>query len=122
MIKLKVDGTGLFTRIRKTLENAVDVTGRLAASRLLNAIVLNTPIRTGYARSRWTIDYRKSYTVKYDVSNPSLLFSEFKYTISNDAPYIIYLNRGSSRQAPAFFIEATILSQGFKINNAVTSR
>lgn len=120
MIKLKVDGSGMFKKIGRALESLVDVRGQLAAERLHAAMVLNTPIKTGYARSRWTIRQTDAYTVKYTFSKPGL-FGEFNYTISNDAPYIIYLNAGSSKQAPAFFIESTILSQGFRINSAVIS-
>ena len=52
----------------------------------------STPVDTGYARSRWQGDYDgEGYGVVY-----------------NDADYIIYLNNGSSEQAPAGFVQAAI--------------
>ena len=60
------------------------------ANNLLRRI---TPVDTGFARSRW----------KYS----SNLFLPGG-VLENDAPYIIYLNQGSSKQAPAFFIERAL--------------
>lgn len=121
MIKLKVDGSGMFNKISRALTKLVDVDGQIAVERLKDAIVLNTPIRTGYARSRWTLAPTTEYKMQYTVSYSGVFFREAKFTISNDAPYIARLNQGSSRQAPAFFIESTIMSQGFKINSTVVS-
>ncbi len=65
--------------------------------KLLNTkLIENTPIDTGYAKSRWI--YRKIGSMKYEVKN--------------DAEYLPYLNRGSSKQAPAYFIEKTALAYG----------
>ena len=50
-----------------------------------------TPVRTGYARSRWTARYRRG-----------------RGSITNDTDYLIYLNAGSSMQAPRGFIQAEI--------------
>ena len=50
-----------------------------------------TPVRTGYARSRWTTRWRNG-----------------RGSITNDTPYLIYLNAGSSEQAPSGFIQAEI--------------
>ena len=54
-----------------------------------------TPVDTGYARSRW----KANNTV-------------YGFEIENDADYISDLNEGSSRQAPAFFIEQELSSIG----------
>lgn len=54
-----------------------------------------TPVKTGYARSRWKA--RKNYFVPGG-------------EITNDAEYIVYLNQGSSKQAPAYFIEQVLLT------------
>lgn len=122
MIKLNVDGSGLVNKIKRALESVVDTEGTLAANRLMSALISNTPIKTGYARSRWTLQEVSTYTVKYEAQyKQGAFFREFKISLSNDAPYIIYLNQGSSKQAPAYFIEATILSQGFRINTAVAN-
>lgn len=54
-----------------------------------------TPVDTGYARSRWK-------STKY-VFRPG-------GEITNDADYIVYLNQGSSKQAPAYFIERVLMT------------
>jgi hypothetical protein len=58
-------------------------------------MAINTPVDTGYARSRW----------KSSVNGNSVV-------VSNDAPYIEDLNSGSSKQAPQFFVERTALKYG----------
>jgi HK97 gp10 family phage protein len=62
------------------------------ADSLVKALEDATPVDTGYASSRW----------KAEIIGD-------KAVITNDAPYIDELNRGSSQQAPAFFIEKTVL-------------
>lgn len=62
-----------------------------------DALADATPVDTGYARSRWDTSLGVSQQGTLQVS------------ITNDAPYIEELNRGSSRQAPARFIEETLL-------------
>jgi hypothetical protein len=56
-----------------------------------------TPVKTGFARSRWK-------------SKKYLLLSGGE--IYNDASYIERLNRGSSTQAPSFFIEQSLMAAG----------
>ena len=62
-----------------------------------------TPKDTGFATSRWKI---------------SGLFPE--YRVENDASYIEYLNQGSSKQAPSFFIESIALRFGRPYGAIVT--
>ena len=54
-----------------------------------------TPVDTGHARDSWTTTPTKD---GFDIANP--------------VEYIDYLNQGSSKQAPAFFIETTALKYG----------
>ena len=54
-----------------------------------------TPVDTGFARSRWKV---RKYIL--------LPGGE----ITNDADYIARLNQGSSRQAPAYFIEQALMA------------
>lgn len=76
---------------------------------------LATPIDTGFARSRWEYNEEVKFKITFNLSNKFLLkFTDKEYTVTNDAPYIVYLNRGSSKQAPSFFIERTLISQGYK--------
>jgi HK97 gp10 family phage protein len=62
----------------------------------------NTPIDTGFARDSWQM------TVNKDTVN-----------LTNTAPYIKYLNQGTSQQAPALFIESTALRYGKPIGTIV---
>lgn len=73
-----------------------------AANRLVADLEEATPKDTGYAASRW--EARK-------VGD--------KVVVSNDAPYIDDLNRGHSQQAPAYFIEKTVLENKDVIPNGV---
>jgi len=75
------------TSIQKQFRETVDI--------LLDHLVVATPIDTGLARRSWSLK----------MSNGSAI-------ISHSLPYIDELNRGSSLQAPAFFIEKTALSYG----------
>jgi len=59
-----------------------------------------TPVDTGEARSGWT-------------SRPELDFrGETSYVIENPVEHITYLNRGSSKQAPKYFIEQVLTTIG----------
>ncbi|MEQ8252198.1 MAG: hypothetical protein RIB41_13240 [Oceanibaculum nanhaiense] len=63
-----------------------DTRDRLAAS-LLDALRAATPVESGRAREGWHMT---------------------EAGIRNDVPYVGRLNAGSSRQAPAGFVEAAI--------------
>jgi len=114
MIKFTTNKKSFLSSIGAKISRLTDASGKRAAKQLMSAMIEATPIDTGYARSRWTFKVNDDYVVRYNVTGKGLLFNEFKYTISNDTSYIVYLNRGSSKQAPAFFIEQTILAQGFR--------
>jgi hypothetical protein len=61
---------------------------------LLHALVEATPIKTGAARRAWKMHKTPSGNI---------------YLV-NDKKYIRKLNAGSSKQAPAHFIEQTVLN------------
>lgn len=63
------------------------------------ALASVTPVRTGYARSRWDYDMKRHGDEVYG-------------EISNDAHYIGKLNQGTSQQAPAYFIEQVLMTVG----------
>jgi hypothetical protein len=58
---------------------------------LMSALKAATPVDTGRARAGWHMTMRG---------------------IENEVPYIGRLNQGSSKQAPALFIERTLLRHG----------
>jgi len=68
---------------------------RRSLASMLVMLEASTPFLTGFARSRWRIEG---------------IFPRFR--VLNDAAYIEYLNRGSSKQAPAFFVESVALRFG----------
>ena len=66
------------------------------ANEIVNVLRKNTPVDTGKARDGWRFDGKR---------------------IVNDVPYIDKLNRGTSKQAPPYFIESAALSVGQVVPN-----
>lgn len=66
------------------------------SNEMLQELVSNTPVDTGFARAQWT----------------KVAISDTDVAIVNTAPYIDYLNNGSSAQAPSHFIESVALQYG----------
>lgn len=64
-----------------------------------------TPVDTGNARDNWKV---------VPTGDPKRPFK-----IDNLVPYIQYLNQGSSKQAPAYFIESVALRYGKPIGQIV---
>jgi len=95
MIKVKVTGVDL--EIRK-LHNKVLKEHRLplllATNNIKQKLVDTTPVDTGFARDHWKVTPSKG-----------------SVSITNEADYLRELNAGSSKQAPAHFIERAVLSE-----------
>lgn len=103
----------------------------LFAMTLHRELVLHTPILTGKAKAEWQIGLdsepnaellgrtRPPTKVDYDTyaqaAEQTLQTYQSGQTIYivNNAPYIAALNAGSSRQAPAYFIESV---EGFALS------
>ena len=81
-------------------EREVDRELRSRAFQALADVKLATPVDTGRARNSWsnTPDFIGEDSNEHDI-----------FEVTNSAPYIEYLNGGSSRQAPAMFIESSFL-------------
>jgi hypothetical protein len=93
MIKIKGNLLQEFAKLAKDK-------GDEAKKALVTELQAATPVDTGYAKSRWEINSDGD--------------------IVNDAEYIERLNAGSSQQAPAYFIEQTLLSHpGVKPNGTI---
>lgn len=127
---IKFEFLGL-QKVAKAIENQMNEIVKARSEenvqRLLAALIAATPIDTGYARSRW-VKFDKSETatpkLKYLVLKRPLgifNFNVVEFELSNDAPYIDELNKGHSKQAPSFFIEQTIIAEGFEIENKVVN-
>jgi len=96
-------------------------------------IVPATPVLTGYARGNWQGSLRSPATQPISFLDPtgSAAVSRIRLVatsyslgdtlyIVNNAPYIGELNRGSSRQAPAGFVEASV-REGLNRAKSLTS-
>jgi hypothetical protein len=75
-------------KLRKDVKLEIDRKAQIELKKTLFALKEATPVDTGEARDGWHLN---------------------KNTIENDVPHINFLNEGTSKQAPAHFIEQTIL-------------
>ena len=98
-LNIKVNFKNEINRIRKEAKEIINASVEERTAFATEALARVTPVDTGYARSRWEYE---TITVN----------GETVGVINNDAPYIQYLNQGSSKQAPAFFIEKTLVAIG----------
>ena len=85
MIKISFKGS-----FKKELDSLVAKEKTRVMGNLVNKLKDATPVDTGEARAGW----------KSEGS-----------TIVNEVEHIRYLNEGSSEQAPAYFVEKTLLTQ-----------
>jgi hypothetical protein len=89
-----------------------------------------TPILTGQAQSNWLtfIGHAGSYYVANEAGNggyqDSIDFARRALAgvklddtihITNNVPYIVQLNRGTSKQAPALFVQTAVLVASYQI-------
>lgn len=95
-IKMSLGNVGnTFAKLRKDVsKRGMDHTGKVVQTMVAD-LKQETPIDTGFARNRWA-------------SHPTAI----GFNVTNDAEYIEHLNHGSSKQAPAFFVEKTALKYG----------
>jgi len=96
----KVNFDDEIKKIQKEAKDIIDSNMEERTKFATEALTRVTPIDTGYARSRWKYSFEKD-------QNGNLVG-----IIDNDAPYIESLNAGSSKQAPAYFIEQTLIAIG----------
>lgn len=112
-MKLEVS-KDLEAKLAKALAEKIDYSMKDAINDTVEELRRTTPIDTGYARSRWTSYEVTSFKISFSFANKYLFnFTENNHIIANDADYIQYLNAGSSKQAPAFFVEKALLKGGF---------
>lgn len=119
-------------KIERTLEGAAERVMRKLQLRAWQALTSATPVDTGHARSSWTPTLgspaanvlripadrklakrearqrRKANLSKAQKIATSYKLSQGPVFLTNAAPHIIYLNAGSSSQAPTNFVERAI--------------
>jgi hypothetical protein len=84
MIKIKVN-----IDLKKEIEESIKRQEDAIKLSMKNALVAATPVDTGEARAGWRVEGK---------------------SIVNDVDHIDDLNKGSSQQAPSYFVEKTLLS------------
>jgi HK97 gp10 family phage protein len=96
MLKIKLlNIASEFSRIKEESQKISREGLQKSAVRMVSDLKSVTPVDTGNARDSW-----------------SAVTTPVSVDIQNTAEYMKYLNAGSSKQAPAFFIEATALKYG----------
>ena len=103
---MKIVWKGIQETFRKAAMQQEKLSQTEMRRRLASMLVMlkaSTPVLTGHARDSWRIDG---------------IFPRFR--VLNDASYIEYLNHGSSKQAPAFFVESIALRFGKPLGSIVT--
>lgn len=116
MIKIELKpSSSLKTKIKNGIEKDLEQAIQNTIQNTVEDLKESTPKLTGYAASRWDSYQTNRYSVSFSIQNRFIINiqSEPIYYVINDAPYISYLNAGSSKQAPAYFVEQTLLSNGF---------
>ena len=73
------------------IDKAIDGLVEAVANEVFVRIYNRTPVDTGYAQSRWQMSIGKE-----------------DFVITNDAPYISYLEDGHSKQAPIGMVAVTL--------------
>lgn len=100
---------------------------------IAEGVIPHTPIKEGRARRNWQANKSQPLTTYLDapgtpsdgereaISNARAVASKLKSGdaahLTNNAPYIVELNRGSSTQAPAMFVQMEVLKALEKIKD-----
>jgi hypothetical protein len=92
------------SKISKTIEDDISAFLIKTSRELKRDLEAATPVDTGLASDSWRIAVKKSNQL----------------SITNDVPYIEELNNGSSKQAPAHFVETIALQYGKPIGSIIT--
>jgi hypothetical protein len=96
MIKTRVTYDKSF--LKKELEKEIAGNLKPLSEEIISDLKQATPKDTGAAANSWLVS--------------NLDKEKLSFEINNDKDYIKYLNAGSSQQAPANFIERTVLEYG----------
>jgi uncharacterized protein CbrC (UPF0167 family) len=113
------------------LESEVARVLKETALNVVTEVARDTPILTGQAQSNWLTNIGSPfpfYVANEDVANGAAqdsidwakrVLQRVQYTdtihITNNVPYIVKLNRGTSKQAPALFVQTAVLRAAYKI-------
>lgn len=105
-MRIRIKGlSDTFKRLSVELSKTETVNLQREASKMLIELEAATPVDTGLAKESWSLDDQGSRVI-----------------ISNDTPYIQYLNEGSSKQAPSHFVEQIALKYGTPLGAITESK
>lgn len=124
---------GLDAYVEKAM---IALTLRILANLVASPRRGGTPVDTGWARANWipqistaaieTAGTRKGVSRSAQISGQKAVvnykLSNGPIFISNNVPYIVHLNNGSSKQAPRAFVQAAIvraIQRTFKVDPVV---
>lgn len=111
-------------RIRRRAKQVEENSSKAAVEAALlisQTVIVATPVDTGRARANWFANIGTPITQESDGTDPSgaatiarnagiipIKLPGQTIFLSNNLPYIQFLNEGSSAQAPAMFVEQAI--------------
>lgn len=90
-------------KLTKAFQKYEELNIEKKTNELLQELKSVTPVDTGHARDSWSVQS----------------LNQKRAVIINSAGYIEILNAGSSKQAPAYFIERTALKYGNPVGTIV---
>ena len=109
-------------RRARQVETGASQALRATALVISQTVVLATPVDTGHARANWQVgidtpitkeigeeDQSGTATIARNAGTIRSATPQKSIVLSNNVPYIISLNEGSSAQAPAQFVQLAIL-------------
>lgn len=96
---------GFFTAIQSTPEQ-MGVLFKNVVGETFSKVQVRTPVKTGHARSGWRLEKI--------TDTPT----EKHYRIVNTVPYVVFLEYGSSKQAPAGMVRVSLLESQRAIQEA----
>lgn len=126
-IKIKLQGVKEeFDKLDRETTETINQIARVQALDTMNKLKANTPIDTGRAKNSWSLTANKNEFNDAKTGSPRAVSlppvssskTESLY-LTNGTPYIENLNEGSSKQAPARFIEGVILSSNYNIDGVL---
>lgn len=131
-MNMKDAGKLLIEFANQHLEETVSNVVRKTASTIHANIVVGTPIKTGKARSNWVLSlgaptsiviptHGITESISETLAEAEVVIRRHKtgdsIYITNSVDYIVSLNEGSSKQAPAGFVEGAVLIAGKTVAN-----
>lgn len=126
MISIKL--LGLSEELESNDKEFISTINQLNTVQALDAVTdlkAATPVDTGRARNSWVLSDREDYFVNSLVTREVSALSSIRddkvvpLYVTNGTPYIESLNEGSSKQAPARFVETTLLSKNYNVDGVL---